>query len=105
MIGIVSSVFNPDMYAFGDDDYVNQPAMDEFSGTKEDKGVIGNFIDWVIGGASLVFNAIMMVFTFIWAGFTLDIPSVPNIIRIVMCSPIWGATILLVVSLIKGVGL
>jgi len=105
VVGVVSSVFNPDQYTFGDEDYISQPAMDDYiEEDDEEPGLLEGFIDWIVGGVTMVADGIRMFFTFIWAGFTLNIPEVPALIRIVMCSPVWGGSIYLFATLVRGGG-
>jgi len=96
VVGIVSSVFNPGMYTFGEEDYIGNSQFEE-SQQKDN-----SFFDKIVNAVSSVIDAFVGIVTFLYAGFTLNIPAVPAIIRIVMCSPIWGGTAYLIAKYIRG---
>jgi len=88
VIGLVSSAFNPDMYSFGEEDYVTQSEIDtgDVRQTSPEDPSLWEKITGFFGG---VFNVLGSIFTFMWAGLTLNIPNVPLIIKIALCSPMW----------------
>lgn len=104
VIGIVSSVFNPAMYSFGTDDYIEagqfQEKADDF--TDPDEPENEPFWQPIADFFAGTFTVVGSIFMFLWAGFTLNIPSVPIVIRALMCSPIWGGLAWILAKYIRG---
>jgi ABC-type sugar transport system permease subunit len=97
VIGIVSSVFNPDMYSFDEEDYI-QPEM------AEQQSQDSNWWDGIVAFVSGAIDVIVGISTFLWAGLTLNIPEVPETIRVVMCSPMWAGMGYVIFTALRGGG-
>ena len=96
VVGIVSSIFNPEMYSFGEEDYVSPEIQEQ---VRND-----NWWDGIVNAITGIATALGNIISFLWAGLTLNIPEVPLVVRVVMCSPMWGAMGYTIVTLIPGVG-
>lgn len=92
VIGIVSSVFNPAMYSFGEDDYINP---DSYEVKKPESQ---SWWDKLLDAFSAIFNFVRSVMAFLWAGLTLDIPDIPWMVKVIFCAPIWGGTLYVIGS-------
>jgi len=101
VIGIVSSVFNPQQYSFGAEDTVSGEQFGaQPNAEKQDKGIITGFIDAVVGAVTGFIRVIATIVTFLWSAFTLNIPDVPWMVRIIMCSPIYGGMAYVIIKLL-----
>lgn len=100
VIGLVSSIFNPGMYAFGEDDYVSAEEAGAEQRIEEGES---NWWDPIINGILGVFDTLAAVATFLWAGLTLNIPEVPFVVKILLCSPMWVGTGYVIAEYIRGI--
>ena len=99
VIGVVSSIFNPSMYSFGDDDYIGTEGFEQPEQVK-DKNIFEKLWDF---GKSVV-AGVASIGMFLYAGFTMNIPDVPWIIKILMLSPIYGGMAYIIATWVRGGG-
>jgi len=99
VIGLVSSFMNPDMYSFGEEDYLigEQFAEDK---TQDSDDWWQGLVNFVVG----TINAIATIAMFLWSGFTLNIPGIPLVIKALLCSPIYGGLAYLIATYMRGGG-
>jgi len=99
IIGIVSSIFNPGIYYFGEEDFISAEEVG-YEEHYEDASWYQPILDF-FGGT---FNMILNIFAFLWACLTLNIEGVPWVVKILLCSPMYGGMGYIIAKLVRGGG-
>ena len=79
--GVTSTVFYPEQYSFGQDDYVVD-AEDYYDDRTIDKNLLEQAWDFISGAV----DGIMKLAQFLWACLTFNIPFTPSIGGISICT-------------------
>jgi len=91
--GITATVFYPEQYGFGQDDYIVEA---ESYYDQRDPTLIDQIFS-VFGGVA---TAIVGGFHFLWACLSFNIPFVPNIVRICVTAPFHAGMIYVIIKTI-----
>jgi hypothetical protein len=98
---ITASVFYPDQYSFGEEDYAGFDASQyEDQQHQEEKGWWEGFLD-ALGG---VWDGLVGVATFLWACLSFNIPFVPVIVRLFLTIPFHIGMMYVIATYIRGGG-
>ena len=101
VFGVTASVFYPEQYSFGEEDYADFDAEEMESGDDEDKSIVDKIVDG-IGG---VFTGIGNFLGFLWACLSFNVPFIPAFVRVVLTVPLHvGMVYVIMVSVVRGSG-
>ena len=93
--GITSTVFYPEQYGFGQDDYIVE--AEEYYDDRDP-----TLIDQILGVFGGIAQAIVGMGQFLWACLSFNIPYVPDIVRICITVPFHAGMLFVIIRTIFG---
>lgn len=101
VFGITASIFYPEQYSFGEEDYAGFDS-DQFQDQRreEEQGWWKGVTD-ALGG---IWNGLVGIATFLWACFSFNIPFVPIIVRLFLTVPFHFGMAYVIAVYIRGSG-
>ena len=100
VFGLTASIFYPEQYSFGEEDYASFDVENVKPDEQEDVPWWQGIID-AIGGAWDAFTGIL---TFLWACVSFNIPMVPLLIRLFITVPFHIGMAYVIYTTLPGVG-
>jgi hypothetical protein len=100
VFGITASVFYPEQYSFGEEDYAGFDAQSVEPADQEDKPWWQGILD----GLGAVWDGLVGVVTFLWACLSFNIPFVPLVVRLFLTIPFHFGMAYVIATYIRGGG-
>lgn len=99
VFGVVSTVFYPEQYSFGREDYAGFDAED-MKNKDEDK----NIFDAMVNAIKDLWSGLTGVLTFLWACLSFNVPFVPLLVRVFLTIPLQVGMVYVIISVLRGSG-
>lgn len=97
--GLTSSIFYPEQYSFGEEDWADFNA-DEITPEPEDDD--SNWWDGILDALGGVWAGLVGIATFMWSCLSFNIPMIPWIVRVIMITPFHIGMAFVIATYIRG---